>query len=36
MFNSTEILIEALGERLESAYWRTYGHLEPTYAGILA
>ena len=36
MFNPTEILIEAFGERLEAAYWRTYGHLEPSYAGILA
>ncbi len=36
MFNPTEILIEAFGERLEAAYWRTYGHLEPSFAGILA
>lgn len=36
MFNPTEILIEAFGERLEAAYWRTYGQLEPSYAGILA
>ncbi|ETX08347.1 MAG: metal-dependent phosphohydrolase [Candidatus Entotheonella gemina] len=36
MFNPTEILIEAFGERLEAAYWHTYGHLEPSYAGILA
>ncbi|ETX02123.1 MAG: metal-dependent phosphohydrolase [Candidatus Entotheonella factor] len=36
MFNPTEILIEAFGERLEVAYWRTYGHLEPRYAGLLA
>jgi hypothetical protein len=36
MFNPTEILIEAFGERLEAAYWHTYGHLEPRYAGILA
>jgi len=36
MFNPTEILIEAFGARLEAAYWRMYGHLESSYAGILS
>jgi hypothetical protein len=36
MFNPTEILIEAFVKRLEAAYCRTYGQLEPNYAGILA
>ena len=35
MFNPTELLINAFVERLQQAYWRTYGNLEPAYAGII-
>jgi hypothetical protein len=35
MFNPTELLIDAFVERLQQAYRRTYGSLEPAYAGIL-
>ena len=36
MFNPTELLIEAFGQRLEAAYLCTYGQLEPGYTGIFA
>jgi hypothetical protein len=35
MFNPTELLIDAFVERLQQAYRRTYGDLEPAYAGII-
>ena len=35
MFNPTELLIDAFVERLQHAYRRTYGSLEPAYAGII-
>jgi hypothetical protein len=35
MFNLTEVLIDAFVERLQREYGRTYGNLEPSYAGIL-
>lgn len=35
MFNPTELLIDAFVERLQQAYWRTYGRIEPSYAGII-
>jgi hypothetical protein len=35
MFNPTEVLIDAFVERLGQAYQRTYGILQPEYAGIL-
>jgi hypothetical protein len=35
MFNPTELLIDAFVERLQQAYVRTYGNLEPAYPGII-
>lgn len=35
MFNPTELLIDAFVDRLQQAYLRTYGNLEPSYAGII-
>lgn len=35
MFNPTELLIDAFVDRLQQAYWRTYGNLESSYAGII-
>jgi hypothetical protein len=35
MFNPTELLIDAFVKRLQEAYGRTYGSLEPSYAGII-
>ena len=32
MFNATELLIAACVDRLQQAYWRTYGQREPDYA----
>jgi hypothetical protein len=36
MFNAAELLIDALVDRLQHAYTRTYGGLEPSYPAILA
>jgi hypothetical protein len=35
MFNATETLIDAFVGQLQQAYQRTYGQLEPAYAGII-
>src|SRR5262245_24390247 len=35
MFNSTELLIDTFVQRLQQAYQRAYGSLEPEYAGII-
>jgi hypothetical protein len=35
MFNPAELLIDTFVERLQQAYRRTYGNLEPDYAGII-
>lgn len=35
MFNPTELLIDAFVERLQQAYWRTYGKMEPSFTGII-
>jgi hypothetical protein len=35
MFNPTELLIHAFVDRLQEAYWNTYGQWEPSYPGII-
>ena len=36
MFNAAELLIDAFVERLEAAYRRNYGNLEPAYPELLS
>ena len=36
MFNPTDYLIDGFVDRLQCAYQRAYGHLEPDYPGIIA